>query len=143
YLLTHQAAATPNTRLSGTEMPTASSVRRSAARVSGSTMAAKKGAKPFCSAWLATISSGSRRNRTNTSQAPPISSRRPQALPRRAALLAEAVNVAEVMTASSGTRDAALQHVDEQQQDERHHQHQHADVGSAGVVVLVQLHHDQ
>src|SRR5690554_2034656 len=42
YLLTHQAAARPNTRFSGTEMPTASRVSLSAAIASGSSMEAKK-----------------------------------------------------------------------------------------------------
>src|SRR5690606_17773687 len=146
YLLTHQAAATPNTRFSGTEMPTASSVSCSAAMASGSKIASKKVPKPCFSASLMTISSGSSRNSANTSQAATISTRRPQALPRRAALavaLAVVVSETEDMPDSSGTRDAALQQVDRQQQDEGHHQHQHADGRGAGVVVLVQLDHDQ
>src|SRR5690606_558802 len=146
YLLTHQAEATPNTRLSGTEMPTAISVSLSAARASGSKIASKKVPKPSFSASLTTITSGSSRNSANTSQAEMISNRRPRALPRRAALaevLAVAVSETEDMATSLRVRDAALQQVDQQQQDEGHHQHQHADGRGAGVVVLVQLDHDQ
>ncbi|MNI98826.1 hypothetical protein D3C73_1577490 [compost metagenome] len=54
YLLTHQAAATPNSRLSGTEMATASRVSWSAAMASGSTIAAKKVPRPIFSASLST-----------------------------------------------------------------------------------------
>src|SRR5690606_22036026 len=146
YLLTHQAAATPNTRLSGTEMPTAISVSFSAARASGSKIASKKVPKPSFSASLTTITSGSSRNSANTSQAEMISNRRPSALPRRAALaevLAVAVSETEDMATSLWVRDAALQQVDQQQQNERHHQHQYTNRRGAGVVVLVQLDHDQ
>src|SRR5690606_25273776 len=146
YLLTHQAAATPNTRLSGTEMPTAISVSFSAAMATGSKIASKQGPTPCFSAPPMTISSGSSRNSANTSQAERISRRRPSALPRRAALaevLAVAVSDTEDMATSSRVRNAALQQVDQQQQDEGHHQHQHADGRGAGVVVLVQLDHDQ
>ncbi len=46
--------------------------------------------------------------------------------------------------ASSGWGfNAPLQQVDQQQQNEGHHQHHHADSGCAGVVVLVELDHDQ
>src|SRR5690606_32923330 len=135
YLLTHQAAATPNTRLSGTAMPTASRVSCSAAIASGSSRALKKVPRPSLRASLSTTNSGSRRNRAKASQAPMIRAMRPAALPRRAALDAVlADRVAVVMTASLRAFDAALQQVDQQQQDEGHHQHQHADGGGAGVV---------
>ena len=53
-LLTHQAAATPNSRLSGTEMATAIRVSFSAASASGSRIASKKVPKPCFSASLRT-----------------------------------------------------------------------------------------
>src|SRR5690606_19495724 len=124
HLLTHQAAATPNTRLSGTAMPTASRVSFSALMASGSRMEATNTPTPCLSASVATTNSGSSRKKANTSQAETISRRRPRALPRRAALLAAlAVRVADDMPGSLRTTDAALQQVDQQQQDERHHQH--------------------
>ncbi|MCY1448069.1 hypothetical protein D9M71_647160 [compost metagenome] len=88
YLLTHQAALTPNTRFSGTEITTASRVSFSADNASGSKIASKKVPKPFFSACDTTITSGSSRNRANTSQPRPIRIRRDVALPRRAALAA-------------------------------------------------------
>src|SRR3989344_3522082 len=144
HSLTHQPAATPNTRLSGTEMPTASRVSFSALIASGSKIAPKKVPKPCFNASLSTINSGNTRNSTNTSQALMISSLRPSTLPRRAALAeADALRVTDDMATSSRLGDLALQQVDQQQQNEGDHQHQHANSRGTGVVVLVEFDHDQ
>src|SRR5690606_26961406 len=144
YLLTHQAAAMPNTRLSGTEMPTAINVSFSAAIASGSKMAPKKVPRPCLSPSLSTITSGSSKNSANTAQAAPISAMRPQwSGAGRCTTERGAATERLLMTDSSMGANVALQQVDQQQQDEGHHQHQYANGGRGGVVVLVELDHDQ
>src|SRR5690554_2187866 len=130
YLLTHQAAATPNTRLSGTEMATASKVRRRAARASGSASALKKVPTPAFSASLSTTTSGSSRSRANTAQAALISAMRPPWRTGRLAAAGSAAATLRVLISGSLViANVALQQVDQQQQDEGDHQHQHADGG--------------
>src|SRR5690606_12177992 len=142
-LVTAQAAATPNTRFSGTEMAVASRVSFSAEMASGSRIASQKYSRPRLRPWVTTMYSGSSRITAKNAQATTI---RAMAAGERLAGRAAArrPRVAGLMTGASEWRlDAALQDVDQQQQDERHHQHQHADAGGAGVVVLVQLGDDQ
>ncbi|MNE49237.1 hypothetical protein D3C80_1437400 [compost metagenome] len=86
YLLTHQAALTPNTKFNGTEMATAISVSFSADRASGSKIASKKVPRPIFRPWETTITNGNSRNSTKINQPRPIRIRREAALPRRAAL---------------------------------------------------------
>src|SRR5450830_1227217 len=144
YLLTHHAALTPNTTLSGTEITTATTVSLSADSASGSRIAVKNAPRPFFKPWDTTINSGSSRNRKNTSQPRLIRMRRDSALPRRAALAEDAADIDDwdMFRASLWTFDAPLQQVD-QQQDKGNHQHQYANGGGASVVVLVELDHDQ
>src|SRR5471032_3659562 len=145
YLLTHQAALTPNTTLSGTEIATAITVSFSADNASGSRIAVKNAPKPFFRPWDTTINSGSSRNSANTSQPRLIRMRRDTALPRRAALAEDAAEIDDwdMFRASLWGFDAPLQQVDQQQQDKGNHQHQHTDGRGAVVVVLVELDHDQ
>ena|ERR1700712_319781 len=90
YLLTHQAALTPNTRFSGTEISTAITVSLSADNASGSKIALKKAPRPDLSPCETTMNKGNSRNRKNTNQPRPIRMRRETALPRRAALAEDA-----------------------------------------------------
>src|SRR5450830_699323 len=145
YLLTHHAALTPNTTLSGTEITTATTVSLSADSASGSRIAVKDAPIPYFKPWDTTINSGSSRNRKNTSQPRLIRMRRDSALPRRAALAEDAADIDDwdMFRASLWTFDAPLQQVDQQQQDKGNHQHQYANGGGASVVVLVELDHDQ
>ncbi|MNE95537.1 hypothetical protein D3C80_1936370 [compost metagenome] len=85
-MLTHQAALTPNTRFSGTEMATAIRVSFSADKASGSKIASKNVPRPIFRPWDTTITSGSSRNRAKINQPRLIRIRREVALPRRAAL---------------------------------------------------------
>src|SRR5574343_182866 len=142
-LVTAQAAATPNTRFSGTEMAVASRVSFSAEMASGSLIACQNTSRPRLRPWVTTMYSGNTRIAANTAQAMTIRMMAPtERLAGRAAALWP--RVARLMTGSSELRlDAALQDVDQQQQDERHHQHDHADGGGARVVVLIQLGDDQ
>ena len=68
-----QAAATPKTRLSGTEIAATRSVRRIADSVSGSASAAPNGPKPSSSALAKTSTSGSTRNSARKPKASAIS----------------------------------------------------------------------
>src|SRR5690606_22317858 len=95
YLLTHQAALTPNTTLSGTEINTAMTVSFRADKASGSRIALKNAPRPFFSPWETTMNSGKPRNTMNTSQHRPIRIRRDTALPRRAALAEAAAETDE------------------------------------------------
>ncbi len=90
YLLTHQAAATPKTTLSGTEISTANTVSLRADSASGSRMAAKNPPRPLLKPWPITTTNGSNRKNAKTSQPRPIRMRRDTALPRRAALAEDA-----------------------------------------------------
>ncbi|MNC28171.1 hypothetical protein D3C75_763700 [compost metagenome] len=85
YLLTHQAALTPNTRFSGTEINTAMTVSFRADSASGSKIAVKNAPRPSFRPWDTTMNSGSNRNSAKISQPRPIRIRREVALPRRAA----------------------------------------------------------
>src|SRR5437870_4706541 len=96
YLLTHQAALTPNTRLSGTEISTAITVSFRADSASGSKIAVKNAPRPSFKPWDTTINSGSSRNRAKISQPRLIRIRRETALPRRAALAEEALASVEL-----------------------------------------------
>ncbi len=87
YLLTHHAALTPNTRFSGTEISTATTVSFNADSASGSKIAVKNAPSPSFRPWDTTMNSGNSRNSAKISQPRPINTRRDVALPRRAALV--------------------------------------------------------
>ncbi|MCY1451852.1 hypothetical protein D9M71_687410 [compost metagenome] len=110
YLLTHQAALTPNTRFSGTEINTANTVSFKADKASGSKIAVKNAPRPNFRPWDTTMNNGNNRNSAKISQPRPIRMRRETALPRRAALAdAAAVSVGADMSVASfkGFRCAA------------------------------------
>ena len=70
-LVMAQAAATPNTRFTGSAMAATSKVRRIAAQASGSTMASRYKAQPLRKASANTAASGTSRNSVRNSSAMP------------------------------------------------------------------------
>src|SRR5450432_2660918 len=80
YLEISQAAATPNTTLSGTEMPAVSNVSLMASRVSSCARAAQYGPTPLENAEANTVAIGATRNMAKNSSATPINSTRTSTL---------------------------------------------------------------
>src|SRR5450432_2730790 len=80
YLETSQAAAMPNTTLSGTEMPAVTKVKRMASSVSSWASAAKYGPTPFENAETNTVAIGATKNTAKNASATPISSTRTSTL---------------------------------------------------------------
>jgi len=77
-LVTAQAAATPNTRFTGSAMAATSRVSRMADQASGSTMAARYSCHPLRRASVNTAASGTSRNSVRNASAAPSSSARTQ-----------------------------------------------------------------
>src|SRR4029079_1640725 len=76
HLATHQAAATPKTTFNGTATAATSSVRNTAARVSGAMMASIHPVTPWRKASTRTIASGSTRNSTRNATETEIKAQR-------------------------------------------------------------------
>src|SRR5262245_37912655 len=142
-----QEAARPNSRLSGTEIPATMSVKRIAASASGSRMAEKYGPSPWASASVNTMRSGSTRNSRMKVSAPPTTSQRTSADSRIAgrddgAAPKVVTAIREPPACASSLAPCAaptLRQVDDEQHDERDGEHDDADGGGAGIVVLLQL----
>ncbi|MNH02623.1 hypothetical protein D3C79_618670 [compost metagenome] len=69
-----QAAASPNSRLSGTEQRVTRAVSPSALRASGSLMACQKKTNPGDNAWMKTVASGNSKSAANQPSPSTISS---------------------------------------------------------------------
>src|SRR6185437_15881277 len=152
-LATAQAAATPKTRLSGTAMAATSSVSLIAATPSRSLSALRNTAGPLANACVNTATSGSSRITARNSTAMPISvhltaglslvgTERPAAGLRRGA--AASALPAEGSTAIAKPPPAPRLHqIDNQQHDERDHQHDRPYRGRRRLVELLQPDDDE
>src|SRR5215211_7974818 len=130
-LATAQAAATPNTRLSGTTIAATSNVRPIADCVSGSSKAARKGSAPRLSASEKTASSGMTRNKARKPTASAISVQRTTLASVSASRMAEPA-------AAEG-----LQAIYGEQRQEGDREHHRRDGGGAGIVELLELGDDE
>src|SRR5690606_23646859 len=139
------AAARPNITLHGTAMAAAINVSLIAWAAAGSVMAAKYTSRPRANASVKTATSGNTRNRLRNSSAVVI--RATRTANGSVVALFETTPVSDpapALISTSGPLVApVLEQIDQQQQQERKNQHDAAERGGAGVVVLFETGHDQ
>src|SRR5690606_25988548 len=131
YFAMHHAAATPNTRLQGTEIAATSSVSLIAAIASGSLNVARAGPRPMLRACTKTAASGAMRKIAMTTTLSTIS------VTRTGLVSVTGEIAARRSIAVSGIAEPPvapnLREVDQKKNDERHGEHHRSNCRGGGV----------